>query len=99
MVETEIDSTDLISVPGYAFIAQQRQQHFIRKSGGIGIFLRNDLSDKIHQICTDSDYILWLKMDKSLFNIEQDFLLDILYIPPMQSRFLNGWLVGWLFWV
>ena len=51
--------------------------------------IRNDLSDKIHQICTDSDYILWLKIDKSLFNIEQDFLFGKLYIPPMQSCFLN----------
>ncbi|MCG8033764.1 MAG: reverse transcriptase family protein [Candidatus Thiodiazotropha taylori] len=28
-------------------------------------------------------------MDKSIFQIEEDFILGILYIPPAQSRFLN----------
>ena len=39
VTETKLAHTDVISVPGYNFLSQQRKQMFIRKSGGIGIFL------------------------------------------------------------
>ena len=60
VVETTIDITDLISVPGYSFTSQQKQQYFIRKSSGIGTCLRNNCLTKYVEICTDSGYILWL---------------------------------------
>ena len=89
VTETKLDYTDVISMPGYTFLSQERKQTFIRKSGGIGIFFRNNLESKIKRIETASDYIFWLRMDKALFNIHEDLILGILYIPPAQSRFLN----------
>ena len=44
---------------------------------------------KIKLIETETDYILWTRLDKSLFNINEDLILGILYIPPSQSRFLS----------
>lgn len=44
---------------------------------------------KIKSIPTESDYILWLRLDHTLFNIQEDVILGVLYIPPTQSRFLN----------
>ena len=38
---------------------------------------------------TESDYIFWIRFDKSMFNIDNDLILGILYIPPAQSCFLN----------
>ena len=32
---------------------------------------------------------MWLRLDQSLFSIEEDLILIVLYIPPAQSRFLN----------
>ena len=89
VTETKLDYTDVISMPRYTFLSQERKQTFIRKSGGIGIFFRNNLESKIKRIETASDYIFWLRMDKALFNIHKDLILGILYIPPAQSRFLN----------
>ena len=85
---------NLITLTSYpcrvtVFLSQERKQAFIRKSGGIGIFFRNRFESKIKIIETDSDYIFWLRLDKSLFSINEDLILGILYIPPSQSRFLN----------
>ena len=87
--ETKLDHTDVISVPGYCFLTQHRRQKIIRKSGGIGVFHCDRLSTKIKAIETESDNILWLRLDKSLFDINADLILGILYVPPTQSRFLN----------
>lgn len=89
VTETKLDQTDIISVPGYCFLSQHRKQKFVRKSGGIGVFYRERLSTKIRTIETESDYILWLKLDMSLFSTNEDLILGILYVPPTQSRFLN----------
>ena len=77
VTETKLDYTDVISMPGYTFLSQERKQMFIRKSGGIGIFFRNNLESKIKRIETASDYIFWLRMDKALFNIHDDLILGI----------------------
>lgn len=89
VTETKLDKTDVISVPGYEFISQERKQKYIRKSGGIGLFHRDFLKNEINVIETDSDYILWLKFHRRLFNTNEDLILGVLYVPPEQSRFLN----------
>ena len=70
-------------------ISHQRQQRFIRKSGGISVLFKNEFKNTIHQIKTNCDYILWVKLDKLIFNTDEDVLLGILYIPPTQFRILN----------
>ena len=89
VTETKLDQTDVISVEGYSFFSQHRKQNYIRKSGGIGLFCKQNLAAKLSIIDTQTDYILWARLDKTLFNISEDLILGILYIPPSQSRFLN----------
>ena len=48
--ETKLDKYDIIDLPGYTFISQSRKQKFIRKSGGLGVFVRNELSSYITQV-------------------------------------------------
>ena len=87
--ETKLDNTDVVSVPGYNFLSQHRKQNYIRKSGGIGVLYKSELSSNVTMLETESDYIFWIRLDKSMFNIDNDLILGILYIPPAQSRFLN----------
>ena len=89
VTETKLDETDVISIPGYNFMSQHRKQKYLRKSVGIGIIYKSTLENKIKIIDTESDYILWAKLDKTLFNTDGEFILGVLYIPPAQSRFLN----------
>ena len=43
VTETKLDSTDIISIDGYTFKSKPRKQKFIWKSGGLGVFVKNNL--------------------------------------------------------
>lgn len=55
-------------------MSQHRKQKYLRKSGGIGIIYKSTLENKIKIIDTEPDYILWVKLDKTLFNIDGEFI-------------------------
>ena len=63
--ESKIDNTDIISFPGYTCFTQPRKQRFCRKYGGISVYSKITYSKYIKLIDTDSDYILWLEIDKN----------------------------------
>ena len=44
MTETKLDDFDNICIPEYTYIYQNRKQAFKKKSDGIGLFVRNNLS-------------------------------------------------------
>ena len=89
MTETKLDHIDVINILGYGFISQERKQNFIRSSGGIAVIYKSIYEGKLRVIPTDSDYIMWLRLDRSLTSTDEDLILGVLYIPPAQSRFLN----------
>ena len=89
LTETKLDDFDNISIPGFPYLYQKRKQRYLRKSGGIGVFLRNDLSPLFEKIITRSDYVLWLKLEKQISKLDKDFIFGVLYVPPAQSKFLN----------
>lgn len=60
--ETKLDSTDVVSVPGYNFLSQHRKQNYIRKSGGIGVLYKSELSSNVTILDTESDYIFWIRV-------------------------------------
>ena len=58
MCETKLDKYDSIELHGFTFISKCRKHKFIRKSGGLGVFVRNELSEFIAQEDSESDYIM-----------------------------------------
>ena len=89
VTESKLDNHDLVTMPGYKFISQPRRQKFLRKSGRIGVFVKDNISRHISVIDSDSDYILWLKLSKSFFKAEDDIIFGVVYLPPTDSRFNN----------
>ena len=89
VTETKLDHIDIITIPGYGFLSQESKQNFTRSSGGMAIIFKTSFEGKLKIIPTGSDYIMWLRLDKSLLSTEEDRVFRILYIPPVQSRFLN----------
>ena len=89
VTESKLDNHDLITLPGYKFISQPRRQKFLRRSGGIGVFVKDNISPHISIIDSDSDYILWLQLSKSFFKAEDDLIFGVVYLPPTDSRFNN----------
>ena len=89
VTESKLDNHDLITLPCYKFISQPRRQKFLRRSGGIGVFVKDNISPHISIIDSDSDYILWLQLSKSFFKAEDVLIFGIVYLPPTDSRFNN----------
>ena len=58
-----------------------------RKSGGLGVFVRNELSEFIMQVDSESDYIMWLKINKMACKTNEDLYIVVVYVPPSYSRF------------
>ena len=87
--ESKIDENDVVSIPGYMSIDQPRRQKYQRKSGGISVFYKQSLSEHINNVNTESDYILWFELDKSLANLDENIFCGAVYIPPENSNFYN----------
>ena len=62
ITETKIDSHDNITLSGYKFLAQSHKQKHVRKSGRIGLFVKNLISPHISLVESDSDYIMWFRL-------------------------------------
>ena len=86
--ETKIDETDVISIPGFISVSQSRRQKFVRRSGGISVYVKENISKYFTVIPSESDYILWFSINRSLTNTEENLIFGVVYIPPENSRFL-----------
>ena len=87
VAETKTDLSDIISFPNYTNFLQCRKQPFVRKGGGIGIFIKDELANYVTIIESESDYVCWLKLSKSCLNIDENLYLGAIYVPPVESRF------------
>ena len=87
--ETKLDDYDIINIDSYDFFSQCRKQKYIRKSGGLGFFIKHTLKPYINIVKSDSDYVMWFKVSKSLVKTSEDILFGVFYIPPPESRFHN----------
>jgi hypothetical protein len=64
-------------------------QAFKRKSGGIGIYVRNNIAPFIDVIPNDSEYILWISIKKEFTHLDENIILGAVYLPPENSRFFT----------
>ena len=85
----EADYTDIVSFPGFNCLSQPRRELAFRRSGGIVLFVKDEISENCTHRPSDSDYIMWVYLDKQLTDTEENVVLGIVYIPPFQSRFYN----------
>lgn len=86
------NATDL-EVQGYSsFHIYGQKSPGIRKgrqSGGISVYYRNCLKDKISVVENNNLGIIWLKLDHDLFVFNEDIYICHAYIPPVCSKVLN----------
>lgn len=91
--ETHLDKYDVVTIDGYAFFSKHRRQKTLRKSGGIGIFMKSSIATHCEIIDTDCEYIQWCKLSKSVYNSDGDLLIGVVYIPPENTRFFKQSLI------
>ena len=89
VLETKLDQYDVISVDGFSFKHKPRQQKYIRRSGGTGVFVRDGLDKFVQIIESDSEYVFLIPLSKTFTKLDNDIVFGSVYIPPSQSHFLN----------
>ena len=90
--ETHLDDTDIVDIvdiADYSFISTNRSQAYKRKSGGIGVYVKDTLSPFIDFLPNESEYILWISINKALTNLDEDLIVGAFYVPPESSRFFS----------
>lgn len=80
--ETKTDDTDQINFPGYIFKTKNRQKFSHRKSGGIAFGYKEKLDKFITIIKNDNKFVFWVKVSSTLFKLDEDVLIGVVYIPP-----------------
>jgi len=60
-----------------------------RYSGGISIYCKSHLQDKISVVETHQCGIVWIKLCKSLFHFNIPYHIACVYLPPQQSNILR----------
>ena len=84
--ETKVDEFDILSLPGFTAISQPRKQRQYRKSGGLAIFIYDNISQFCTQYKTESDYILWISIDKSVLDTHENVILGSIYIYLLSNH-------------
>lgn len=81
------DRCDL-SVNGFSLFQLNRvdkKRTAKRDSGGISLYVKNEYRKHCELLKTDSDDIIWLKLDRTLLNLSYDLYLCLCYIIPVGS--------------
>ena len=85
MVLTETWKRADFSVPGYELFTNPAKKHHDKKngrsSGGVALGFKVALKQGIKLIASKSN-LIWSKLDKTYFNLDQDIFLCAIYIPP-----------------
>jgi len=89
---TQNSHTDL-QIDGYNTYCFSRPKHIRAKhgSGGIMILINPNIKKgtKIIKNSNRNDYV-WLKLEKSFFELQEDIYLCIAYVPPQDSTYSKG---------
>lgn len=84
LVNLDIDGYESFHLFGHKSIKTKKG----RQSGGISVYFRKELKNKI-SIAEKNDFgIIWLKIDHDLFLFDEDIYICHTYIPPICSKVL-----------
>ena len=86
-VETKLDDLDIVNVDNFVVVQKNRKQKVKRKSGGKAVMIKKNIYKHFEYVDTDCEYVLWFKLDKALFQSEEDVYFRTVYIPPAYTDY------------
>ena len=90
--EIKADAVDCITIEkfandhGYECFCKPRTK-VIRKSGGICVLVREDITKYVREVKSDKEIVQWFTLDRTLFGTDKDILLGNIYLPPSNSPY------------
>ncbi len=88
LTETWTSDVSNINVEGYCCYPAHRtlrKKKARRDSGGLIVYIKDDISSGVEFIRNVNDDLMWLKLDKHFFCIERDIMLCLCYVVPQNS--------------
>ena len=84
--ETWKRGTSKLDLQGFWDFLQVRQKHFnaITHSGGITVLVKNTIRHGV-RLAEDSEEFIWIRLEKSFLNLQNDAFLRGAYIPPSNT--------------
>lgn len=89
LTETKTDDLDEINHENFIFHIKNRKKISNFRSGGIALGYRKSLQKFIHPIKTDCQFVLWFSIDGKCFNISENVIIGIVYIPPINTLYTS----------
>ena len=84
---SEGDNFELCGYTFYNYPRQLRNQKAKRGSGGLGIFVWNDIANVVTCVKYTKDIIAWIKLDKDYFGLETETYIANIYCVPAGSTY------------
>ena len=81
--ETKLDDFDSVHISGFTALSLVNRKIFKAKSGGIAVFVKNDLFDYIVPLKGETENVLWFTFKDVVFS--EPVLFGIVYVPPEGS--------------
>ena len=89
LVETHISPQNILEMDGYyTYRIDRPLSKNARHFGGIAVFIKNELRCNSVKIVQQTLDYVWLKFDKTSFNMDDDIFMCIAYVPPSNSEYL-----------
>ena len=92
LYESWANSSSDVNLNGYVsfnFFRKFQHKKARRNSGGIAIYIKEELADGIKIVKNHFDTIIWLKLDHLFFNISEDFYICATYVWGHESPVYN----------
>ena len=87
IVETHADSNSDLQIHDFRHYVKRRENSKGKlNSGGTDVYIRKTIIGGTSFITTRNKNILWIKLDKSFFELDKDLYLGIVYISPNTSH-------------
>ena len=80
---------DQNSIHNYTLIHKPRDK-CSRASGGLCCAISNDFIQFVKHVPNECCFLLWLKIDKSVFHTDEDIFLANVYVPPEGSLYVTA---------
>ncbi|XP_063447874.1 uncharacterized protein LOC134727423 [Mytilus trossulus] len=81
---TDLDNLNLPD--DYIYVTKNRKK-FKKASGGIVVIYRKSLEKELNFYNTESQFVLWFKLSKSILSLNSDVIFGCVYVPPENSKY------------
>ncbi|CAG2233543.1 unnamed protein product [Mytilus edulis] len=81
---TDLDNLNLPD--DYIYVTKNRKK-FKKASGGIVVIYRKSLEKELNFYNTESQFVLWFKISKSILSLNSDVIFGCVYVPPENSKY------------